>query len=669
MGLRGKLFLVGLVLLVLPWAAWRYLQETERFLRQGEERALQLTAAVLAQSLASEWPAHADDAGLYVRAAPAPIRLDGYADEWRPWLQAAQAPEDGTARLALAEHRDTLYLLRQVEDPLVRYSRSGGAQGDRLLVALEGADGQLWHYTVAAEAPGWLRAEPGTGGPGPALEGQWQELSNGYSVELTVPLEAAPRALGVAVVDVDRDSAAAAFDEFPLPRPLVRPARFAAPMLTVPPSSVERVWVVDRQGWMLTRRGELRGSAGAEDSWRWLRSVVYRYLLAPPFGELTVRDDYTLRLEGTELDTALAGQAASRWQPALDEATLLLSAAAPVVREGRVVGAVVVEQAGDALLILANRALVGLMGSTFIAFALALAVLLGFATRLSLRVRRLRNAAEEAVGREAATRFPLSRDRDELGDLSRSFAHAMGELREYARYLQGLASKLSHELKTPPAVVDSSLHNLEQYALTELGRRYLARAQSGNARLAGILRAMSEARRLEQSLSREEAQCLDLGVLLRSCAEAYQDLAAPRQVALSLPDGACEFYGSPELLVQMLDKLIDNALGFTPPDGWIRLQLEPGRDGYLLRVANQGPPLPETLRGRLFDSMVSLRGGEDGRPHLGLGLYIVRLIAELHRGAVAAVNVDQGVEFRIQLGGMEAPTECADQPLAGGGPR
>ena len=60
-----------------------------------------------------------------------------------------------------------------------------------------------------------------------------------------------------------------------------------------------------------------------------------------------------------------------------------------------------------------------------------------------------------------------------------------------------------------------------------------------------------------------------------------------------------------------------------------------------LSVANDGPPLPEALADRLFESMVSVRdeahrGG--ATPHLGLGLYIVRLIAELHGGSAQAAN-------------------------------
>jgi signal transduction histidine kinase len=117
------------------------------------------------------------------------------------------------------------------------------------------------------------------------------------------------------------------------------------------------------------------------------------------------------------------------------------------------------------------------------------------------------------------------------------------------------------------------------------------------------------------------------------------------------------FHGAPDLIAQALDKLFDNACSFTPDGRWIALSLQQ-RDGRVeVRVANAGPMLPAAMQERLFDSLVSVRersarGGET--PHLGLGLYIARLVAELHRGVAAAANLPDGdgVEFSLTMVGM-----------------
>ena len=69
---------------------------------------------------------------------------------------------------------------------------------------------------------------------------------------------------------------------------------------------------------------------------------------------------------------------------------------------------------------------------------------------------------------------------------------------------------------------------------------------------------------------------------------------------------------------------------------------------YEVSVTNPGPPLPERMRSQMFDSMVSMRGGENTR-HLGLGLYVAKLIAEGHGGNIRADNVDGGVRFTVTV--------------------
>ena len=86
-------------------------------------------------------------------------------------------------------------------------------------------------------------------------------------------------------------------------------------------------------------------------------------------------------------------------------------------------------------------------------------------------------------------------------------------------------------------------------------------------------------------------------------------------------------------------------------------------------VENQGPPLPERMRTRLFESMVSIRpSGGDGGPHLGLGLYLVRLIAAFHGGQAVARDREDGdgvqVAVTLPLAGTSASAEPTASPAA-----
>jgi signal transduction histidine kinase len=184
---------------------------------------------------------------------------------------------------------------------------------------------------------------------------------------------------------------------------------------------------------------------------------------------------------------------------------------------------------------------------------------------------------------------------------------------------------------------------------------YMLRARDGVARLGALVRAMSEASRMERAIAAAEPEDVDLVAVVRGCSEAYRPLTGTRRLETALPAEPMMMHCAPELIAQALDKLFDNALSFTPDGGWLRLTLSATSNGAEIELANQGPPLPAAMQGRLFDSLVSLRdkATPGDAPHLGLGLYVVRLVAERHGGVALARNLDDGgVAFTLQLHGM-----------------
>jgi signal transduction histidine kinase len=103
----------------------------------------------------------------------------------------------------------------------------------------------------------------------------------------------------------------------------------------------------------------------------------------------------------------------------------------------------------------------------------------------------------------------------------------------------------------------------------------------------------------------------------------------------------------------MLDKLIANAVDFHLAETAIVISLEKSNkeNTGVLTIRNSGPYLPEGMEQQLFQPMVSIREAvtQSPVPHLGLGLYIVKLIADSHGGQISAHNWQQGVEFRLEL--------------------
>ena len=136
---------------------------------------------------------------------------------------------------------------------------------------------------------------------------------------------------------------------------------------------------------------------------------------------------------------------------------MIVSAAHPIWVGDEVRGAVIVEETANAVLAERNRAFERLFNIVLAALLIGSVALTLFASRLTSRIRRLRDDAEAAIDAQGRVRGALagSTAGDEIGDLSRSFGSVLERLSQYAGYQQNMASRLSHELRTPLAVVRS----------------------------------------------------------------------------------------------------------------------------------------------------------------------------------------------------------------------
>lgn len=671
MSLRIKLFLVALVALVLPWAGFQFVRQMEILLREGQEAAQLDAAEALARALvatAPELPLAAR--ALQVAPVPTGLLIDGAGDDWESVPFLPQRTEGQGARLALAASSGALFGYIEVDDLSRRRAQGNqpARQFDHVRIEVgEGANQR--RYEIANIAPGALQFDAAPPDAAVALRGEWQETSRGYRIEFVLAGDTDDIPVDVVVHDVDAGGQA-------VTRSLLRArgdesmsrlwradgAQARALAALVPEHT--RLRLLSTEGDVLAKAGRLPVAERAKgrpppEFGTW----IYRMLLAPPLSKAEDFDWELAQLDLPMVWQALGGIRASTWRPSASERTVIVAAAVPVRWQGDVRGALVLERSSEAMLVLANRAVAKLIAASLIAVLVAGVVLFGFAGVLSFRIQRLRNATERALKPDGRldVKLPHLKAADEIGDLSRSFQKLLAELGGYNDYLKTLATKLSHELNTPLAIVRSSLDNLDHEPLPESARTYADRARDGADRLWAILRTMSEASRMEKAIGAAEPESFELGQVVRGCAESYQALAGQRKVHLMLPSEKVPFHGAPDLIAQALDKLFDNAKGFTPEDGWIRIKLAPRGEGEVeIAVANSGPPLPARMQEKLFDSLVSVRDAGSLRaagevPHLGLGLYIVRLVAEAHHGYAEASNLpqDAGVEFRIVLRDMQ----------------
>ena len=674
MNLRRQLLLVSVLTLILPWAGCQFIRETEIALREGQEQMLSGTALAIADSLA-QFPdellgADADTqpgAGqLYGHPLLSAPLVDGYIDDWsvQDDATATLRGTDGVIRYIIGVYRRDLYLHMNVRDASLVHARiqspRGGSASDFVALVSEDESAHQTLLRFRTEAPGPMvvsREVDGIANDETRIEAVWRDTATGYQIEARVPRSLLGDRLGIAVNNTtDTNSPGVQSKTWSGDTPGL--FRTVSPLLqSVAAGYVQRdrdlrLMITDAYGWRVALAGDLSNSTGdgviqASDN-RWLR-IAYDLILEPGEEAALATPDPSGREQLSYIAEALQGETTPRWFRSQETGRAVLSIAHPIWSGNVQTGAIVLQRSTEANLSLANQALTRLISLTMVATLVVALVLLGYATWLSSRIRNLSNAAETALDERAVrTDLPSALAGDEIGDLSRSFSHVLRQLGDYNTYLRTLASKLSHELRTPLTIVRSSLENLEHEDLSSDGQEYTARAKDGVERLGTILNAMSEASRTEELMQNVEAEPFEIGPVIESTVRAYNDAWSEREFKFHDRATGSVVMGSPELIIQMLDKLADNAVDFSADGDLIDIATDKRENNFYLQVSNPGKPLPEEMRTQLFHSMVSVRDGDAGK-HLGLGLHIARLIAEGHGGTISAANTDAGVTFVVKL--------------------
>ena len=167
-----------------------------------------------------------------------------------------------------------------------------------------------------------------------------------------------------------------------------------------------------------------------------------------------------------------------------------------------------------------------------------------------------------------------------------------------------------------------------------------------------IVQNLADAASLEDALAAEETEVIDLYDLVQNYIANCRTTRLDRDFNYQGINKGIATKVSDYRVEQLLDKLIDNAIDFSDSGSTITVGINADDQNLTLFVTNHGPTIDENMVGSVFDSMVSIReSNPDNRLHFGMGLYVVRIIAERHGGSVKATNLfdGKGVSIKVML--------------------
>ena len=674
--LHTKLLVLALGVLALPYFSYLQLAEMEQLLIQGQSHAQLLTAEGIStlfndrQDLFNDLPVSLEDyEPLFAHPIEGPVRLDGGIEDWGEVETRMQrfGAEDGEARdgsfsLVLGEQGGYLYGFMKILDDVRMYREPSSLRldnADHVRLSFIRTDGEEGRATITLPRPGvttayrmqedWRYAE--TGAPAKQIPGHVTETEDGYDVEFRLPLSAlgSRRYFGVAFADVD--SPTGEIRSLMQTLPTAGKESFNLVILRSPELlniieglgySGSRILIIDPERRVRAETGShtIAGKPRGESDW------VYR------IGEWIRRSSSTVPEVGTVeevIDASLEGGPIARVRT-LENGVEIITAGYPIVSEDAVLGTVLVEQNMDEILSFQYEAIEGVMLVSAPILLLVFLALLAFSARLAWRIRNLRREAAAAIdeyGRLQAVSLKAERGAgDEIGDLSRSVSNVLTRLHQHNTFVENMPRTLRHEINNPLNTLSTSLQHLEHESSSGASK-YLASAKRGVMLIGSIVQNLADAANLEESLQAEELEVIDMQQFLQryvgnlGTTQKHREIVF-RGVSRPLLARIADFR-----VEQLLDKIIDNAADFHHPGSPIKVQLDDYGDSLQITVANRGPLLPADGQS-LFESMVSHRGPQS-RLHFGLGLYVVRVIAEYHGGTVRAANLPDGSGVAIMV--------------------
>lgn len=360
------------------------------------------------------------------------------------------------------------------------------------------------------------------------------------------------------------------------------------------------------------------------------------------------------------ITTALQGKTHQQYRMDENQQPISLMSSTPLIIKGKIIGAIVLEQRMETLFSHNLNYFYRLIGIGAFIFLIVIIGALIHTASLSNRIIRLDNDVKRTFnnqGRITELSFPDRSARiyhDELSDLRHHIYEMLKQLGAYERYLKQLPKTLRHEIHNPLNRLSMALSLLEQNSDSP----QLGYAQHALAQLKQIISSLSEATSIEDSLQSQVPENFPIGIMLKHYLQNTETLHTNWHLdyTCDIPNNI-QVCGDGFMIEQLMDKLLSNAADFSDNKMPITIRCKLLGDNVQISVMNSGVLLPNGYEKQVFDGMTSIRTlNQDEQTHLGLGLYIVKLIADFHKGSVYAENVNtyqnkpfQGVRFVVNL--------------------
>ena len=257
-------------------------------------------------------------------------------------------------------------------------------------------------------------------------------------------------------------------------------------------------------------------------------------------------------------------------------------------------------------------------------------------------IRKLGRGTRSLISGEFKTRVSIQ-NRDELGKLSRDFNILAKTLDKNSESQKQWLADISHELRTPIAILKSELEAVED-GIREFDKETLQSLTHEVKRINNLVNDLYELTLADLGAMKYQMREMNIGSCLKEVIESYRDRLESSEIEIKeLIDTEGAFLGDSYRLEQLFTNLIENTLRYTDSPGKLEIQLKENKEDILITFSDSEPGVDPDVMDKVFDRFFReelSRSREKGGA--GLGLAICHEIVEAHSGKIKATKSEHG---------------------------
>ncbi len=283
-------------------------------------------------------------------------------------------------------------------------------------------------------------------------------------------------------------------------------------------------------------------------------------------------------------------------------------------------------------------------------FSVGLVGAVALTQSVSRKLEKVNTLSREIRLGDLSRRIPVDESGDEFDKLSQNLNAMLDRIEEVLEGSRQVTNDIAHDLRTPLTRIQTRMEFLRAKLDKDSdARNQLEEMEVEAAELLDIFNSLLRISGVESGRVTRSFTQVDCSQVVKDAIDLLGPLAEEKEISLRAEiEGAVTVHGEKSLLFQAASNIIENAIKYSPKNSTIFVSLNRNPKTSVFKVIDEGPGIPEGKLKKVMQRFYRLESHRGTAGH-GLGLSLVKAIAEIHQGSLGLSNTDHGLKVQLHI--------------------